>query len=146
MDEGCNQQLKAIYGEQLVIYAAHATNLADNDIDPYWYNFKCATGIEIADHFDPTGLPVGMVNRNKLNGSVIIDDKDWGSALATILANPAQISLDISSTYNSDTRELGSTVKTEFVQEGFEIVSKGNPCTKFIFIEKGMVEIEMEAE
>jgi len=110
------QQLKAIYGEQLIIYAAHATNLADNDISPYWYNFKCATGIEIADHFDPDGLPVGMVNRNKLNGSVTLGDNEWGSALATILANPAQISLDISSTYNSDTRELESTVKTEFVQ------------------------------
>jgi hypothetical protein len=115
------QELKDLYGDQLIIYAAHVGSYAFPDITPYLYDFRCVTGNEIADQFGITSgagipLPVGMVNRKEINGNPVLDRGDWGTTLGTILANPAEVSMDVSSSYNSSTRELAVTVNTEFLQ------------------------------
>ena len=45
------QELKDLYGDQLIIYAAHVGSYAFPDITPYLYDFRCVTGNEIADQF-----------------------------------------------------------------------------------------------
>jgi hypothetical protein len=57
-----------------------------------------------------------MVNRKEVNGTSVLESGDWGSALANILTSPPEISIELSSNYDSVTRDLGVTANTEFIQ------------------------------
>jgi thiol-disulfide isomerase/thioredoxin len=112
--------LKQVYGDQLIVYAAHVGYYAQMDHDPpkYTYDFTSIPGDDLDATFNISagGLPQGMVNRKEVSGTSIIAYGDWGTTTADILTNPPDINLNISSTYNSSNRELEATINTEFLQ------------------------------
>lgn len=110
--------LKAIYGDRLIILAIHAGFFASTNIPPFTYDFKCAEGIQLDTDFgvSAAGNPNGMVNRLQPNGSYIIDYLDWGSQVASILGpnTTSPVTIEIENVYNSTTREVETTVNTEW--------------------------------
>lgn len=113
--------LKATYGDNLIIMGIHAGGFA-NAFPPsqpyYTYNFKVAEGIELDADFgiSVAGNPNGMVNRRQVNGSYILPPTIWLDEISAVLTNPdpLPISITINNQYNSATRSLQTEVKTEF--------------------------------
>lgn len=116
--------LKAIYGDRLVIMAVHAGTFAT--IFPvgapfYTYDFRTTTGNELDTDFgiSTAGNPNGMVNRRQVSGSYIISSTQWADEVATVLSStaPVPVSITIETTYNSVTRELQADVNTKFFED-----------------------------
>jgi hypothetical protein len=111
--------LKAIYGDRLIILAVHAGFFAGTNIPPFTYDFKCTEGVQLDTDFgvSAAGNPNGLVNRRQVSGSYIIDYLDWGSQVSSILgSNPdSPVIIEIENSYNASTRELETTVNTEFM-------------------------------
>lgn len=115
--------LKALYGDRLIIMAIHAGGFATPfppNAPYYTYDFRTTEGTELDTDFgiSVAGNPNGMVNRTKVNGSYIIGSTKWGDVVGGILQNtsPLPVKLDITNTYNSATRLLETSVKTEFFE------------------------------
>jgi hypothetical protein len=116
--------LKAIYGDRLIIMAVHAGTFAT--VFPpgapyYTYDFRNPTGVELDTDFgiSVAGNPNGMVNRREVNGSVIVSSTQWADEVATVLTStdPVPASITIETTYNSVTRELQADIKTKFFED-----------------------------
>jgi hypothetical protein len=116
--------LKAIYGDRLIIMAVHAGTFAT--VFPpgapyYTYDFRNPTGVELDTDFgiSVAGNPNGMVNRREVNGSVIVSSTQWADEVATVLTSTAPVpaSITIETTYNSVTRELQADIKTKFFED-----------------------------
>jgi hypothetical protein len=111
--------LKAIYGDRLIILAIHAGFFAGTNVPPFTYDFKCAEGIQLDTDFgvSAAGNPNGMVNRKQVSGSYIVDYLDWGTQVNSILASnsTAPAAIEIETVYNSSTRNLEATIHTEFL-------------------------------
>jgi len=111
--------LKAIYGDRLIIMAVHAGFFAGTSPAPFTYDFKCPEGIQLDNDFgiSAAGNPNGMVNRKQVSGSYIIDYLNWGSEASGILGsnNTSPVTIGLVNVYNSATRALETTVNTEFL-------------------------------
>lgn len=113
--------LKATYGDNLIIMGVHAGGFA-NVFPPsapyYTYDFKVPEGIELDADFgiSVAGNPNGMVNRRQVNGTYIIPPTKWLDEISAVLTNPdpLPVSITINNDYNSATRSLQTEVKTEF--------------------------------
>ena len=124
------EQLKTFYPDQIIMYTIHApdcfsepqestTNLGTTyPLNFFFYDFRCQTGSEIAFEFAGSEftLPNGMVNRKGGTGNPLLAKNDWAPAVTNILSTPIDATLELSSTYNSTTRELTAEVNTEFIQ------------------------------
>ncbi len=113
--------LKATYGDNLIIMGIHAGGFA-NVLPPsapyYTYDFRTPEGTELDTDFgiSVAGNPNGMVNRRQVNGSYILPPTKWLDEISAVLTNPEPLPLSISinNVYNSATRSLQTEVKTEF--------------------------------
>jgi hypothetical protein len=116
--------LKAIYGDRLIIMAVHAGTFAT--VFPvgapfYTYDFRTPVGNELDTDFgiSTAGNPNGMVNRRQVNGSYIVSSTQWADEVATVLSStdPVPASITIGTTYNSVTRELQADINTKFFED-----------------------------
>lgn len=116
--------LKAIYGDRLIIMAVHAGTFAT--VFPpgapyYTYDFRNPVGVELDTDFgiSVAGNPNGMVNRREVNGSLIVSSTQWADEVATVLssADPVPASITIETTYNSTTRELQAQIDTKIFED-----------------------------
>jgi thiol-disulfide isomerase/thioredoxin len=112
--------LKAVYGDRLIILAVHAGFFATTNVPPFTYDFKCPESIQLDDDFGVStdGNPNGVINRRSSSGNYIVDPLDWGTVISGILdPNPTtSVTVEIENSYNSSTRELETTVNTEFLE------------------------------
>jgi hypothetical protein len=115
--------LKAIYGDRLIIMAIHAGGFATPfpPSAPYYtYDFRTPEGTELDTDFgiSVAGNPNGMVNRRQVNGSYIIGSTKWGDEVSAVFGNttPVPVALTISNNFNSSTRLLETEIKTEFFE------------------------------
>ncbi len=113
--------LKAVYGDKLIIMAIHAGTFAT--VFPpgapyYTYDFRNPVGVEIDDDFGISlaGNPNGMVNRRTVNGNHILSSTKWGEEVANVLNSTEKVPVKISieTTYNSSNRQLGADVSLEY--------------------------------
>ena len=111
------RDLKDIYGEKLIIIAVHAPpGFYTNPQSPnYTYDFITSTGNELASTFGIASWPNGMIDRKKINGNWLIDKDAWGSIIASIADSAPNANIKITNTYNSSTRSLTTSIKTEFL-------------------------------
>jgi hypothetical protein len=116
--------LKAIYGDRLIIMGVHAGTFAT--VFPvgapyYTYDFRTPVGNELDTDFgiSNAGNPNGMVNRRQVNGSYIVSSTQWADEVATVLSStdPVPASITIGTTYNSVTRELQADISTKFFED-----------------------------
>ncbi len=61
-----------------------------------------------------TGNPNGMVNRKDFGGGVIQKETKWAASVATALADPFILKLELTKTYDEATRKLNVTAKSTF--------------------------------
>ncbi|HNR20972.1 MAG TPA: Omp28 family outer membrane lipoprotein [Bacteroidia bacterium] len=116
--------LQNIYPEQIISYGVHAgfyarplplPGLGCDTVD-----YRCDAGNKWDTLFQVTaqGNPTGMVNRTDYNANndQVKYASEWPSAVATLLQREAEAIIDIENTYNSSTRALTTTVKTDFLK------------------------------
>jgi thiol-disulfide isomerase/thioredoxin len=110
--------LKAQYGERLVVLAIHAGFYSIPDATgDFTADMRTAEGVELNSYFSISvyGYPMGMVNRTEYNGFPVVVKDDWATAVEEQLALPAQAEITISNTYNAASRQFDCTLETEFL-------------------------------
>lgn len=134
------QNLKAIYGEQLIVVSIHSGPFSVPD-DIYTADFRTPEGTVMHDFFAPQGYPVGMVNRTKFGNSVMMLKDNWQYAVAEQALLDAQAWITIENNYNASTRKLDCTVETEFLEE---LTGTYNICV--FILESGIISPQLTSQ
>ncbi|MFH0895673.1 MAG: Omp28-related outer membrane protein [Bacteroidota bacterium] len=112
------QNLKALYGDSLVVLTIHAGFYATVDVfGDFTYDFNTSVGTEL-DNFFGVGMegnPNCMVNRTGFNSNHIISPYSMGSIVITELHKAPNVNLKLTPTYNASTRNLQVEVDANFL-------------------------------
>jgi hypothetical protein len=127
--------LKAIYGEQLVILTVHAGPYSVPDASGnFTADFRTPEGTELNAFFGFPGYPMGMVDRTEYGGMRILLKDSWEAAVEIQASLDPVAAITITNNYTSGTRGLECTLETEFLET---IVGTFNIC---VFItESGII-------
>ena len=111
-------QLKAIYGEQLVLLTIHAGYYSTPDASgDFTTDFRTSEGTSLHDFFGFFAYPVGMVNRVPYSGNRMIFKDDWEPAITAIIEDEPQAGITITTTYDEGSRKLDCKLESEFYEE-----------------------------
>ncbi len=88
--------LKEFYGDRLIIVSVHAGFFANPLGSTFNYDFRTPEGNEINSHFGVMQNPIGMVNRQEFEGSLLLGPGLWGSAMAIAAETEPDFSLQLS--------------------------------------------------
>lgn len=111
------------YGERLVVLEAHVTDYfaapKTNEVR-YQTDFRAPTvSQELNDYFglELLGLPNGAVNRAPISGatSQLVGFSNWGTAVATQLAQTPQQDLRVTRLYNAATRKVRLKISSRYL-------------------------------
>lgn len=121
-------ELKAAYGENLIVIAVHAGGFARvNANTGYGTDFTTDMGDELEAYYDAdlVGLPVGLVNRRPVGGSPMIRYPNWSSAISTILAEAPKLDINLAASYDDATRTVSVAADLEYYSDasGHQIVA-----------------------
>jgi hypothetical protein len=112
------QQLKALYGDKMVLISIHAGDFAEVNTSGYFtYDFRSTTGNELNTFFGIWGYPNGLVNRNGYDQNHIISPSGWGTRIETLINQAPKIELNLSNEYNEISRNVETTVNAEILSE-----------------------------
>jgi len=110
--------LKAQYGDRLVVVALHAGfySIPDQAGD-FTTDFRTTESVDLNSYFSISqyGYPMGMVNRTEYNGFPVVVKDDWATAVEEQLELSALAEITISNTYNATSRQLDCILETEFL-------------------------------
>lgn len=109
------EDLKEVYGEQLVVIAVHAGFFARPKPD-LPEDFRTEAGEAWDQYFgiSAAGNPNGLVDRfEKAPGDYIFNYGEWGTAIAVALEEDAEAKITIENSFSGD--KLNSTVTSEFL-------------------------------
>jgi len=112
------KQLKTVYCEDLVLGGVHCTSTFASPTttppDPLSSDFRTPAGEAYVSAFSPPGLPNGLVSRREFDGSQVVGDDNWSSAVADILGQPAQFEITFQQvSYDTGTETLDLQVKVD---------------------------------
>lgn len=113
------EELKEIYGDQLVSIAIHAGYFAGTSGSHFTTDFTTPAGDEWDTHFGNSlaGNPNGMINRQGYPESEhILQYSEWAQIIDEVLESEPEIYIDITTSYNVETHSLDVTTKTEILQ------------------------------
>jgi len=113
------RNLKAQYGDKLVVMAVHAGGFAQPQSNTvFTYNFLTAAGTAWDTKFgiSKIGNPNGMVNRRKINNTVVLGTSAWSGAVAEMTAEAALLDVKIINEYSSGENKLCTHIQTKFLQ------------------------------
>jgi len=110
------EDLQKVYGDRMVVVAEHVGFFAKPKATPFDYDFRTTAGTEIDAYFGAAaaGLPKGVVNREKIDGSYVIDKEAFGTAVSLALDSMPEkpdIFIQLIVSYNSTDRTIGVDVK-----------------------------------
>lgn len=113
--------LHETYGENLVVVAIHAGSFAS--VVPslgYSTDFRTDMGNELEEYYDADvqGLPIGMVNRRTWGGAVLTRHVNWGTEVATVLAEAPKMKLDLAPSYDETSNTISVDVDIEYQSVG----------------------------
>ncbi len=111
------EDLKELYGDNLVVIAVHAGFFAQPvPHDPYLFDdFRTDAGEEWNDYFNVKGNPVGMVNRIEYADGYLVPPDRWNSNIVDALEEQVEARLEIENSFDEETRTLTTTIKTRFL-------------------------------
>ncbi len=133
--------LKQVYGDQLVLVTIHGGDLAVPSAAPYTADYRTVAGTSIFNHYQPVGVPTGMVNRMSFDGSTVMFKDSWEPAIQELQDIPPEAYIEIESEYNEGTRKLDLHIHSEFLAD----VSRSCNLSVFI-IESGIVSAQKNDE
>lgn len=111
------EDLKTIYGDQLIIVAVHMVDgfaapeqpIGDGQLDT---DFRTAAGTAYEQAFNVTSLPKGFVSRAPYENSIPLSRSKWSSAVAAIIGQEADFDLWFDEvTYDEGSNTVNTTVK-----------------------------------
>ena len=110
------EDLQKVYGDRIIVIAEHVGFFAKPKAAPFDYDFRTNVGTDIATYFGALSapLPKGMVNREKLNGSYLIDKAGFGTAISLVLDSMPEtpdIYIQLIASYNNSDSTIGVDVK-----------------------------------
>jgi hypothetical protein len=120
------EELKNIYGEQLITIAIHAGSFAEPSGSYFTSDFRTNTGNEWDRHFgiSAAGNPKGMINRSGYpESNHILDFEQWTQEVDKHLQNKPEAYIDLDVNYHSTTRSLEIFSTTEILQSTSDALS-----------------------
>ena len=97
-------KLHKVYGDRIVTVAIHTGYFAKVRPVPYDANYKTPVGEDLSVFFGGTtaSLPMGMVNRAKVNGSYLIAPSEFATEVNNVLVDEKpDLYLEVKPTYTS---------------------------------------------
>ena len=129
------QDYLAVYGDQLILMAIHAGDLAVPGEEPFDADYRTVPGTEIYNQYQPIGVPTGMVNRTAYEGGGTVLFKDqWEPAIQSFIDIPPDAYIEMELTYDDASRKLDITADCEFLND----LSQNTNLSLFI-VESGIV-------
>ncbi len=113
------EDLKEVYGENLVMIAVHATMLAKITFPPhYLYDFTTETGDAWSDYFglEHSGIPNGLVNRKERSGSRVIAPGNWALMVQEELNKPVEAGIDLVAGWDATTGQITVNTQTSIAE------------------------------
>ena len=112
------EELKEIYGDQLILLAIHAGFFAGDFGGNFSTDFTTDTGDEWDDFFgnSAAGNPNGMINRVGHPSSHIKQHSQWAQIVENQIQTPAKMGLQIMTTLNQNDSLICIDVKSEVKQ------------------------------
>jgi len=108
--------IKGTHGDKIVSVALHTNFYAEPAAAPYTYDFRTNAGNEYDLFFQPQGWPAGMINRTGYPTTTHWKNLgDWGNIVNTLVAVPPDAYIEITNAYNSSTRQLSTSIRSEFL-------------------------------
>lgn len=106
-------QLKAVYGDRLVVVAVHMKPNFAGPVSPnYTTDFRTDAGNAYDQQFTIPGLPAGLIDRKPYDGAMAIGTGSWSSAVAQQMDLPPTVDLRFDGlSYSSATNMVTATVK-----------------------------------
>lgn len=119
--EAAFKQIEKTFGDRVVYTKIHSGFFAlpstSTTTDKYKYDFRSAIGDQIFNNFKITSVPIGIVDRSSYNNSVLVSTSSWVSAIEQRLKQQSYTKIDLSASYNQDSKILSATAKITFVEE-----------------------------
>ena len=114
------EQLKGMYGSQLVVMAVHTGPFSALDVPHgFVYDFTTDAGDEFNNFFNFFGYPSGLVNRRDYTGSGFDHIKlhtDWAAEVAGLVNDSAMADIQIITNYVASSRQLCMDIRTTFFE------------------------------
>lgn len=108
--------LQATYGEQLVVYAIHATSMASPFQDTL--DMRTPDGDIWDEAFGVQALPKAMVNRKSQDGQFIqLAPAEMSNSVENALAEEPVLAMSMKSDYNAENRRINITASLEFLKD-----------------------------
>lgn len=139
------QELKDnVHGDDLVLVAIHAGFFA-NPFPPlgdgqYDTDHRTEAGTAYNTAYGPQSYPIGLISRKPFNGSILVNDGSWGSAVADIIGTPSPFKLEVDTIIVN-----GGTVTTEIDLELQEAVT-GNYNLVVYLVEDRVIDWQYDSE
>jgi hypothetical protein len=105
-----------VYGDDLVLVAIHA-GFFSNPVPPigdgqYDTDHRTEAGNAYNTAYGPQSYPIGLISRKPYNGSILVNDGSWGSAVADLIGTPTPFKLRVDTIITN-----GTSVSTEISLE-----------------------------
>jgi hypothetical protein len=108
--------IKGIHGDQVISIAVHANFYAVPGAAPYTYDFRTNEGNDYDAFFQPPSFPNGMINRMDYPGGTHWKSvSTWSTLVDDLLALPPSADIQITNNYNSTSRVLNTSIRSEFL-------------------------------
>ena len=107
-----------IYCGDVIVVAVHCTPTfaapTATPPDPFSTDFRTVAGEEYVSTFQPPGLPNGLISRREYDGSQVVGEDNWSSAVAAILGQPAEFEVAFDTViYDAGTETMDLRVKVD---------------------------------
>lgn len=120
------EELKAIFGDDMVIVALHSGFFADasgsiHGVD-YTADYNSAFSSAIDEEYDAdnAGFPKGLIDRRENNGNALQNYPDWGGEVADRLSEEPIMGIRITSELTNNDTEADISVEVEYKLAGSE--------------------------
>jgi hypothetical protein len=110
------ENIEANYGTKVVALTVHAGFLAIPSSPPLDYDFRNPIATDYYNTFGIQSNPTGMVNRVGFPTSThLLSYSGWDAAVASAIALPQDVDIEIQNNFNTSTRVLNVTVTTRYL-------------------------------
>jgi len=110
------RKLQEFYGDKCIIISYHSGFYARTSIS-FPVDYRTTEGSELDAFFKVQFYPSGMVNRAKINNTVLFGPVDWSEIMASHIRNKPDVSIEITSEYTESGRSLHARVKVNTLRD-----------------------------
>ncbi len=111
------RELQEMCTDKIIVMSVHAGYFAGTkDFGPdFSYDFTTEAGHDLDSYFNVNNYPAGMINRTDGGSGVLIGQDKWKETIAAQLKLSAEVTINISASFNKSNEVLTTTVSGEFL-------------------------------